>query len=162
MELTDQELANLVQVDGSYIDRDVLGVVEKIQRYDPNLRVQYLEVAASVGEPPYRVVERCRDGKDRVVLSAWQLDHTVYDQVVMHDTFSFDVLGRLDKINNKVRENQKKQFKESVEEANQYSHKILSTTKANYSVTDEATGEIVTFREDGTVSRRKRATKRNA
>lgn len=153
MDLTDEELANLVNVDGHWVDKDLLGIVEQIQAYDPNLKVQYLEGLGKINEPPWRIVEKCKDGVDRVVLTAWQLDHSVLTKLYFADTHKHDVGARVEETNKKVKEEIKKKHFEEIQESGEVAAAIVTTNKADYSVRDPRTGELLTFMADGTVKR---------
>jgi hypothetical protein len=84
------------------VDDDVARVVREIERLYPELRVQYCADPA-IGEYPFMVVERTRDGRDEPVLGVWQLDDRLLDLLHEADTTKHDVLKLLDKKNDKVR-----------------------------------------------------------
>lgn len=156
--LTEQELANAVYYEGSYVDRDVLGVIQKIADYDPNLRVQYLEIAATLDEAPWRVVERCKDGQDRVVLTAWVMDNSVYDRLILADTQLWNPSEKSIQNNQKIKQNKHKKDKEEMAESSELAGRIIYNDKS-YSFIDDKTDEKVTIRTDGTVKRESRGYK---
>lgn len=137
MSLTPHQM-ELVRVNGQLVERDVLGIVKKIQEYDPNLKVQYLESASSVGEAPYRIVETCRDGIERLVFSVWVLDESVLQRLFAADNQRWNVLSNLEQNNNKVREQQNRRFKEeALGSAREVTNAVLSSPKSTYTVPED-------------------------
>lgn len=132
-------------IDGMWVEGDALRIAEKINEYDPNLRVQYLEHAATLKEPPFRVVEMCRDGIERTVMYAWTLDDRLYDRVTLSDTFHRDIEKELDKANEKARQDIKKEGKEKLEDAKERAEAVFGSPKDNYTMVDEATGKKLKF-----------------
>lgn len=156
MEITEQELRNSVYYNGSYVDRDLLGIVEEIHRQYPELRVQYLEIATKLDQAPWRIIEKCKDGVDRVVLSVWQLDHTVLWKLQGIDVFKNPNLGKdLEEHNRKVKENIKKENAKKREEDRQLTAAIIKADKA-FSFKSPHTDEKLTIRTDGTVKRERK------
>jgi hypothetical protein len=85
--------------DGSYVEEDVLNVVEKVRAYDPNLRVKYVDPAlADPEDPPYKILELCPDGIERVVFGVWVLNELVLERLYAADNARrnvlFDVQGK--------------------------------------------------------------------
>lgn len=79
--------------DGSYVEADVLNVVEKIRDYDSNLNVKYCDPAlADPTDPPYKIVELCPDGMERVVFGVWELNETVLERLYAADNSRTNVL----------------------------------------------------------------------
>lgn len=131
-----QAWSNLVNLgDGTWVERDVLSVARKIQEYDPNLRVQFLNDAATgVGEAPYRIVETCKDGIERVVFSVWVLDDSVLQRIFAADNQKFDVLGALDKTNAKAKQREQRRYQDKLGEANEITKTVLRSPKDTFSV----------------------------
>lgn len=79
--------------DGSFIDEDVLGVVEEIRRRWPNLRVQYLDPsrAADVTDYPYRILELNKRNEWSVVYQCWELDNRVLIALANMDASRVDL-----------------------------------------------------------------------
>lgn len=120
--------------DGNLVERDVLGIVEKICEYDPNLKVQYLDPALGPGltEAPYRIVEVCPDGEVRPVFSVWTLDDTVLERLYNADTKKLDVLANLDLKNLAARNSQERRFQEIKDEDNDIIAHVLKSPKGKY------------------------------
>lgn len=131
--------------DGSIVERDVLNIVEKIRTRYPNLVVQYVDPGSgpSLLDAPYRIVERCPDGLDRVVFSVWTLDETVLQRLQAADTHQIDVLAQLELKNLAARQKTERQFKESMAEAGDIVTHVLSSPKGRYSFDDPHTGKHV-------------------
>lgn len=124
-------------IDGHYVQDDALRIANKINEYDPNLRVQYLAHAADLGDPPFRVVENCRDGVERTVCYAWELDDRLYDRVVTLDTMGTDLLKVIDKNNEQQRQRVKKEHAEKNEEAKEIITAVAKSPKDTYTVKSE-------------------------
>jgi hypothetical protein len=122
--------------DSTFVEQDVLNVVQKIYEYDPNLKVQYLERAAAMGDAPYRVIERCNDGEWRVIFYAWKLDERVLERIRMADCHMVDVLSTVDKHNASLRQREGRRFQERMGEANDLTTHILKSPKGRYTFKD--------------------------
>lgn len=123
-------------VGGMYVEADALRIAEKVNDFDPNLRVQYLEEAAAIGDPPFRVVESCRDGVDRTVLYAWQLDDRVIERLYAADTQRRDILLAIDKQNAEVRKQEVQRYQEKLQEAADITASIIRSDKETYKLKD--------------------------
>lgn len=120
--------------ESTFVEQDVLRVVEEIRRMDPNLKVQFLNEAASVGDAPYRIIERCKDGEWRVIFSVWELDDRVLDRLRAADSHHADVLAALDLNNNAVRIQEGRRFREQMDEAQDIVKHIIASPKGRYTV----------------------------
>lgn len=80
------------------IDDDTVHIVQEIERLWPELRIRYCE-NPEIGEAPYLLVEKTRDGNDVPVMSIWQLDSRLLDVIHEADTSKHDVQRILDKKN---------------------------------------------------------------
>lgn len=126
---------HLVKIDeDTFVERDVLNIIQKIEEYDPNLKVQYLGHSASIGDAPYRVLEFCKDHQWRVCFYAWELDQTVLDRIWMADTNRHGVLTRLDDNNAAVRRENLRRYKEKLGEAKDITQHVIASPKGRYSV----------------------------
>lgn len=127
----------LIQIaEGAYIERDVLNVVAKIHDYDPNLEVKVL-AEGGPGDAPYRLVERCRDGIERIVFDIWELDDRVLERIYAADNARNNVLAGVDKKNEAARLDLSRRYEERMLEA----HDIVKTfmqskTKSKWTVKD--------------------------
>lgn len=133
--------------DGTFVESDVLRIVEAIAEYDPNLRVQYLESAGNAGDPPFRVIERCRDGVDRVAFTAWELDGRLLERIMKADCAKRDLDAVITDANIKAKAELKRRYRESLEEAQEIAFSVLRSRKSKYTVRHPETGELLTFTE---------------
>lgn len=131
-----QTLEGLVQVGDHFVEEDVLRIVQKVSEYDENLRIRYLppDRVINPSQAPYALVERGKDGVWRVVFYIWELDDRIMDRIVAMDTFKQDVLGNLDKNNQKARDTVKKEGEELREEAREKTKAIIDSPKDTYTV----------------------------
>lgn len=129
-----QTLEGLVQVGDHFVEEDVLRIVQKVSEYDENLRIRYLppDRVINPSQAPYALVERGKDGVWRVVFYIWELDDRIMDRIVAMDTFKQDVLGNLDKNNQKARDTVKKEGEELREEAREKTKAIIDSPKDTY------------------------------
>ena len=118
--------------ESTIVERDVLNIIQKIMEYDQNLKVQYLERAATLGDAPWRIIERCKDGEYRVVFYAWQMDERVLDRLRLADCYAVDVLGAMDSHNNSLRKLEGRRFQERMGEAGDITTHILKSPKGRY------------------------------
>ena len=126
---------HLVKIDhDTFVERDVLNIVQQIQDYDPNLKVQFLTETASIGNTPYRILEFCKDHQWRVCFYAWKLDQTVLDRIWLADTNRHRVLSRLDANNAAVRRETLRRYQEKAGEAKDITQHIIASPKGRYSV----------------------------
>lgn len=132
--------------EGVYVEDDVLGIIGRIMEYDPNLRVQYLAGRGQLDDAPYRVVELCPDGIERMVMGCWELDERVLQRLFAADTQKQDILRNLDRVNGDARERSKRRFRdESLAEAKEMTISILRSPKTEYSMPGQEEGEKVIF-----------------
>lgn len=143
----ENDRGRLVQLDeNSFVERDVLNIIEQIHYYDPNIKVQYLEEAANIGDAPWRIVERCRDGQWRTVFYVWNMDQRVLDRLFAADTQRTNVLGRLDSVNAAAKRNQQRRYEDKrLEEIDIVRH-VLRNPKGKYSFNHD--GKWVELRDD--------------
>ena len=101
-----------IDYNGDFVEvaDDVAHVVKEVQRLWPELTVQYVE-NPDLGQAPYRVVER-RNGLEMPVMSVWELDNRLLEQLYQADTHRHGVkiLDKLDADNNKIKIAQAKEF----------------------------------------------------
>lgn len=131
--------------ESTIVEHDVLNIIQKIMEYDHNLKVQYLEKAAQLGDAPWRVIERCKDGEWRVLFYAWQMDERVLDRIRLADCHAVDILGAVDANNRSLRELEGRRFRERMDEAKDIAlHVVKSVKKHTYTVKTE--GKEIKFR----------------
>jgi hypothetical protein len=120
--------------DGSYVEADVLNVVEKIRDYDSNLGVKYCDPAlASADDPPYKIVELCPDGIERVVFGVWSLDETVLDRLYAADNRRTNVLLDIHGNNLLAKKEQERRYTEKRLEDQDILIHYLRSPKGRYS-----------------------------
>ncbi|MGH9982420.1 MAG: hypothetical protein ACRD8W_00500 [Nitrososphaeraceae archaeon] len=127
----------LVQIAaGVYVEKDTLDIVRRIRAYDSNLRVKYLDPDSGGGltDAPYKIVEVCSDGIERVVCSVWKLDARVLERLYLADTQKHDILAGIDRNNAAVKEATKRRFKEELESSHDLAEHILKTPKLTYTI----------------------------
>lgn len=134
--------------DGSFIERDVLGIIERIHAYDPNIKVQYLDYAANVNQAPWRIVELCRDNCWRTIFYCWTLDERVLQKLRAADTLHSDVQGKLESNNERVRREHMRRYRERIEAAHDIVDHIAASPKGRYTVKDEDTGKTILIDDD--------------
>lgn len=128
---------------GVLVEADVLGIVERIQAYDENLRVTFLdpEQFSDIRDAPYQIQEICPDGMRRPVMSVWELDERVLERLYAADTQRFDVLHRLEGNNKKALSIEKRRYKEEVQAVSEMVQGVLASPKDTYTATNPVTGE---------------------
>lgn len=141
---------------GVRVESDVLGVVEEIRKRWPVLDVQFLdpERFGDLTDAPYRIIEHCADGFDRVVFTTWTLDKSILDRIWAADNLRGSVLERVDANNTFVRAGERQRFKERLAEAADLAKHVLKNPKTSYSFKNTE-GEFVKVEDDrGVVTRR--------
>ena len=89
-----------VVVDGNIVERDVLGIAEKIKDYDEDLEIFCLDpLQSEINDAPFVVcwLDR-RTGSYIRVFECWKLDNTVYDRIVQADQHRYDALSRVESL----------------------------------------------------------------
>lgn len=136
---------NLVKVQGQLVERDALHIAEKIAEYDPNLYVQYLESTDRINDPPFRVMERCRDNVDRVAFTAWTLDDRLMQRIYAADTARTNPSENIFDVNERVRQEDRRRYRERMDDANDIAEHVLKSPKSRYTYKNPDTGKITTF-----------------
>lgn len=134
-----------VQVDG-----DVANVVNEVARLWPDLKIQYCP-NPTVADPPYRVVELCKDGVWRPVLNVWQLDNRLLDMLHSCDSYRTDILAQLDKHNASVRKAQEEAEQAWRDAAKDVMASVFRSSKGTYTIPDVRPGhegEIIRIDDD--------------
>lgn len=141
MAKTDAKEVLVKLAEGVYVERDTLNIIEKIQEYDPRLRVKYVDPARSdINDAPYLLVEECPDGIERVVFYIWKLDERVLERLYAADRYKHDILGSIDTNNRLLQENEQQRYREQILEAHDMVESYLKSPKGRYSMTDPLTG----------------------
>jgi hypothetical protein len=141
---------------GVQVESDVLGIVEEIRRRFPVLDVQFLDPQRfeELTDAPYRIIEHCADGFDRVVFTTWTLDRRVIDRIHEADTLRGSILDRIDANNNHLRKGEKQRFQERLAEAHDIAvHALKARTTYSFKNSE---GEKITLRDDEGIVKRER------
>ncbi len=126
--------AGFVMVEGVLVQGDALRIAERIHEYDSNLTLQYLEDAERANQPPFRVIEHCKDGVDRVAFTAWVLDERLLQRVYHGDNARHDLDRILTEANRRAKDRQKQQFRDSLAEANDITQHVIKSPRVRYTV----------------------------
>ena len=132
------------------VDHDVANVVNEVARLWPDLKIQYCP-NPTLADPPYRVVELCRDGIWRTVLDVWQLDNRLLDMLHNCDSHRVDVLAALDKHNAGVRLTQAETERAWRDAAKDVMASAFKSAKGTYTIPDIRPGhegEIIKIDDD--------------
>ena len=156
---------NLIPLpDGNWITRDALGIIQQIQEYDENLKVQYLDPsrADDPKDPPYRIMEFCRDGQWRMVFGVWQLDGSVIERLRRADMQRQDLLKAIDDHNAKIQLERNRRYEEKMLEAADIVEHVVKSNKGRYTIpAQDESGETVLI-DDTAPSKRIKRKKRRA
>lgn len=126
---------------GIYVEADALRIAEKIQEYDPNLRLKYCANPDSISDAPYMLVELCRDGIERVVFYIWELDDRVIDRLHQADNQRLNVISEVEAANALAKKESNRRYKELHDEATEIAGAIAKSPKETYKLTDPYTGK---------------------
>lgn len=134
--MSDDVRKRLVELSaGCYIEEDVLDVVGRIQDYDSNLRIKFLDPkVGGIADAPYAIFEVCPDGLERLVFTVWELDERVMDRLFRADTYKHDILAGIEQANQKARNNLQRRFKDTMEEAHDITKHVVKSPKTEYSI----------------------------
>lgn len=137
---------------GVYVERDALMIAEKINEYDPNLRLKYCERPSSLSDAPYKLIEICPDGHERIVFDIWELDDRVIEKLYAADTQKFDINAILDTTNQKAKDAKERRYKDLQAEATEIAESVFKSEKETYKMTDPFTGNKLKIRQHGPTS----------
>lgn len=145
--LTEEEKHSLVKLsEGVYVERDVLGVAEAIREYDENLRLKFITPEnAGPTDAPYMITEKCPDGIERPVMRIWELNGSILERLYDADNKKRNVLQDLDGHNLSVEKENQRRYREEMDEAKDMMLHLLKSPKGRYSMTDQKTGNKLTF-----------------
>jgi hypothetical protein len=136
--------------DGSYVEQDVLNIIDKIQEYDPNLKVKYVDPnRAEFGDEPYRIVEVCPDGMERVVFGVWKLDETVLQRIYAADKMKSDVLANIDSHNRMVSQGVQARYEDQKLEAQDIVAHYLNSRKGRWSFINDEGKKVTVDDQEG-------------
>lgn len=139
----------LVNVEGFICTREFYGFVQAMKDHDENLELACLDPnMADIGDEPFVILERCRDGKLRKVFGVWEINESVLDRIRMCDTNRIDILAQIDKENASRERDEFRRYKDKQEETRLLVEAVVRNEKSSYSYKDQDTGEKVTIYED--------------
>ncbi len=132
---------------GVVVEEDVLGIIKRIQMYDPNLTVQYCDPDSStLTDAPYRIMEECPDGLQRMVMECWALDERVIEALFAADTQKQNVLEGIDNRNHMAQAGIKQRYRDELQAVSEMAKGVLNSHKDTYTATNPVTGAKHTFR----------------
>lgn len=139
----DQRLIELAA--GVYVEADTLDIVQRIRDYDPNLRIKYLDPdrGGEFDDPPYKIMELCPDGHERLVFGVWSLDAQVLERLYLADTQRHDILTNLEKRNNRAASEVQRRYTEEREEALEMTKAIIRSPRDTYTLPGRNRGETI-------------------
>ena len=121
--------------EGVLIEEDTLHVIRQIMEYDENLRVKYLRPGVgNITDAPYAIFEVCPDGLERLVFTVWELDGRVMERLYQADTQKHNILARLDHVNGQARREQRRRFREMMDEAADITKHVIKSPKTEYTI----------------------------
>ena len=132
------------------VEPDVANVVNEVARLWPDLKIQIC-MDPGLADPPYRVVEFCKDGVWRPVLNVWQLDNRLLDMLHNCDSYRVDVLAQMDKHNAGIRLAQKEAERAWRDAAKDVMASVFKSPKGTYTIPDERPGhegEVIKIDDD--------------
>ena len=134
--------------EGTYVEEDVLGIVKKIQDYDDNLRVKFLDPnKADFRDAPYGIFEVCPDGHERLAFSVWELDERVLERLYAADKCRFNIQAQIDHTNAIARREEYRRYEERKLEDQDLVVSYLNSPKGRFSF-KKRKGELVQLDDD--------------
>lgn len=131
---------------GVYVERDVLSIAERVKEYDENLSIKFCEPSlANPTDAPYKLVERCKDGVERVVFDIWELNASILDRLYDADTQKNNILLSIDGKNLIAQKAQQRRYEEHLELAHDVTVSMLKSNKHKWTYKDNLTGKTITF-----------------
>lgn len=140
-----------IVVDGALVEKDALRIAEAINAYDENLWLMCLDPDRCEGitDAPFLVVHKYRDRDEYYpVLRAWKLDDEILVRLQAADTQRTDVLGNIMSSEETYRKNAQRRFMEVRELMKEQTEFIVRSNKNERSITDEISGDKITFYDD--------------
>lgn len=139
----------LVNVDGMVVTKDFYHFVKAMKDHDENLELACLNPdMAELGEEPFVILERCKDGKLRKIFGVWELNESVLDRIRLCDTNRIDILAQIERTNEQRERDRIRRYQDKHEETLKLVEAVVRNNKNSYSYKDENTGEKVTIYDD--------------
>jgi hypothetical protein len=144
-----------VIVDGNIVERDVLGIAERIKEYDPDLEIFCLDPdMGDINDAPYVICWfDTRTGSYVRVFECWELNASVYDRVVAADQHRFDALSKVESMESVQAKLKEARYKEKRLEMADLLATAMKHKKTTFKF-ENTEGDLVTLDETrGVVSR---------
>lgn len=130
------------------VEGDVLNIAQKIQEYDPNLKLKFLnpDYPSAISDAPWALFEVCKDGQERLVFYIWNLDDRVIHKLRQIDTQRSNVLELVSKENEKAKLEQQRRYQARKEQDIDLIKHVIANPKSSYSFKKD--DKLVTIHED--------------
>lgn len=139
----------LINVEGLIVTQEFYEFGMAMKDIDDNLELAFVDPdMAEIGDEPFMILERCKDGNLRKVFGAWELNESVLDRIRMCDTHRIDVLAQIDKENASKERDDQRRYRDRHEETLRMVEAVVRNNKSSYSFKDPATDEKVIIHED--------------
>lgn len=120
---------------GILVEEDLYNVVRKLQDYDPNIRIKYLnpEARAEISDAPYAIFELCPDGIERLIFTVFELDDRILQRLYAADTTRHNILTNISTANEVAAQLRKRRYTERQQEVVDIMKKAFLSPKGKYS-----------------------------
>lgn len=110
------------------IESDVLGVVQQIKEISKRLSVQFND-----GGEYFRVIEHCDDGRERLVLTANELDQRIVERLRYIASDQYDYVAELERMD---READAKKVRDFQDQMGEVGERLFHATRKDLEVQD--------------------------
>lgn len=143
----------LVNVEGFVCTKEFFDFVKAMKEHDDNLELACLNPdMAELGDEPFVILERCRDGNLRKVFGVWEINESVLDRIRMCDSNRIDILAMIDKENAARERETMRRYRDKAEENKAIVESAVRNMgereRSSYSWKDKETGEKVIVHAD--------------
>lgn len=135
-----------VNVDGNLVEKDVLGIAERIKEYDPDLEIFCLDpVKGDLNDAPYVVCWLDRRTNSYVrVFEVWELNNSVYDRIIQADQHRFDALSKVESMEDIQRKLREARYKEKRLEMSDILASAMRNRKPTFKF-ENTEGDLITL-----------------
>lgn len=145
---------NYIRIDNMLVERDALGIAERIKEYDPDLILICADPNdVQVTTAPFMVVWHSPRGTYEKVLEAWTLDATILERLYNADQHRFDTLVTLEQWETRNRKMSQDRYQEKRDESMDLVVAIAKNRKSSF--TFKKDDDLVRINEIGPVTRNK-------
>lgn len=143
-----------VLVDGAIVERDALHIAERLQEYDPNLRVMCLDpLASGLNDAPFVICGvRPDTGAMYKIFECWKLDQSVLDRIESADQHRHDAISKVESMESVQKKLASDRYNEKRFEMADLVASAVKNRTSSFVYKDEH-GEKVTIHEDKPVGR---------